>query len=174
ARPAYLQAVADFRRSQGGHVYPDANSSLRITFGNVKGYRKLDGSRQRPFTRLEEVAAKATGEEPFNAPQPLLDAIAEKRDGGLADRKLRSVPVNFLSDLDVTGGNSGSPVLDGDGRLVGLLFDMNWESVSSSGVFGADRTRTSSVDQRYMRWVMQEAFPAPELLEELDLPRMRR
>ncbi|MGO1541606.1 MAG: S46 family peptidase [Luteimonas sp.] len=174
ARPAYLQAVADFRRSQGGHVYPDANSSLRITFGNVTGYRGLDGTRHRPFTRLEEVADKATGEEPFNAPQPLLDAIEDDRDGGLADRKLRSVPVNFLSDLDVTGGNSGSPVLDADGRLVGLLFDMNWESVSSNWVFDAGMTRTISVDQRYMRWVMQEAFPAPELLEELDLPRMRR
>ncbi len=174
ARPVYMQAVADYRRSQGGHVYPDANSSLRITFGNVMGYRKLDGSRQRPFTRLEEVAEKATGEEPFNAPQPLLDAIADKRHGGLADRRLRSVPVNFLSNLDVTGGNSGSPVLDADGRLVGLLFDMNWESVSSNWVFDADMTRTISVDQRYMRWVMQEAFPAPELLKELDLPQMRR
>ena len=174
ARPVYMQAVADYRRSQGGHVYPDANSSLRITFGNVMGYRKLDGSRQRPFTRLEEVAEKATGEEPFNAPQPLLDAITDKRHGGLADRRLRSVPVNFLSNLDVTGGNSGSPVLDADGRLVGLLFDMNWESVSSNWVFDADMTRTISVDQRYMRWVMQEAFPAPGLLEELDLPQMRR
>ena len=174
ARPVFMRAVADYRRSQGEHVYPDANSSLRITFGNVMGYRGLDRTRHRPFTRLEEVAQKATGEEPFDAPQPLLDAIAEKRHGGLADRKLRSVPVNFLSDLDVTGGNSGSPVLDADGRLVGLLFDMNWESVSSNWVFDAEMTRTISVDQRYMRWVMQEAFPAPELLEELDLPQMRR
>lgn len=174
ARPVYLQAVADYRRALGEHVYPDANSSLRITFGNVTGYRGLDGTRHRPFTRLEEIADKATGEAPFDAPQPLLDAIAEKRHGGLADRKLRSVPVNFLSDLDVTGGNSGSPVLDADGRLVGLLFDMNWESVSSNWVFDADMTRTISVDQRYMRWVMQEAFPAPGLLEELDLPPMQR
>lgn len=174
ARPVFMRAVADYRRSQGEHVYPDANSSLRITFGNVMGYRGLDRTRHRPFTRLEEVARKATGEEPFDAPQPLLDAIAEKRHGGLADRKLRSVPVNFLSDLDVTGGNSGSPVLDADGRLIGLLFDMNWESVSSNWVFDAEMTRTISVDQRYMRWVMQEAFPAPELLEELDLPQMRR
>jgi len=166
--------VADYRRALGEHVYPDANSSLRITFGNVTGYRGLDGTRHRPFTRLEEIADKATGEAPFDAPQPLLDAIAEKRYGGLADRKLRSVPVNFLSDLDVTGGNSGSPVLDADGRLVGLLFDMNWESVSSNWVFDADMTRTISVDQRYMRWVMQEAFPAPGLLEELDLPPMQR
>lgn len=171
ARPAYLQAVADYRASRGEAVYPDANSSLRITFGNVKGYTKLDGSVQAPFTRLEEVAEKATGEEPFDAPQALLDAIAEGRQGGLADRRLRTVPVNFLSDLDVTGGNSGSPVLDARGRLAGLLFDMNWESVSSNWVFDPIMTRTISVDQRYMRWVMQEAFPAPRVLQELGLAR---
>ena len=169
ARATYLQAVADYRRDQGGFVYPDANSSLRITFGNVKPYTKLDGSAQQPFTRLEEVAAKATGEAPFDAPQALLDAVAAKRYGGLADRKLRTVPVNFLSDLDVTGGNSGSPVLDANGRLVGLLFDMNWEAVVSNWVFDADMTRTISVDQRYMRWIMQEVYPAPQLLQELSV-----
>ena len=124
---------------------------------------------QPSFTRLEEVAAKATGEEPFDAPQALLEAIEAKRHGGLADRRLRTVPVNFLSDLDVTGGNSGSPVLDARGRLVGLLFDMNWEAVVSNWVFDAEMTRTISVDQRYMRWVMQEVYPAPRLLEELEV-----
>ena len=170
ARATYLQAVADWRAANGGLVYPDANSSLRITFGNVKPYTKLDGSAQQPFTKLEEVAAKATGEAPFDAPQALLDAIAAKRDGGLADRRLRSVPVNFLSDLDVTGGNSGSPVLDAQGRLVGLLFDMNWEAVVSNWAFDAEMTRTISVDQRYMRWIMQEVYPAPQLLQEMGVP----
>ncbi|WP_330970243.1 S46 family peptidase, partial [Lysobacter sp. A3-1-A15] len=122
AQPVYLQAVADHKQSQGGFVYPDANSSLRITFGNVTGYTKTDGSEQAPFTRLEEVAAKATGEEPFNAPQAQLDAIAAKNYGGLADPELGTVPVNFLSNLDITGGNSGSPVLDAQGKLVGLAF----------------------------------------------------
>ena len=167
AGATYLKAVADHRRSQGGQVYPDANSSLRITFGNVRPYTKLDGARQPAFTRLEEVAAKATGEEPFDAPQALLDAVAAKRHGGLADRRLRTVPVNFLSDLDVTGGNSGSPVLDARGRLTGLLFDMNWEAVVSNWVFDAQMTRTISMDQRYMRWIMQEVYPAPQLLEEM-------
>ncbi|MCD9031370.1 S46 family peptidase [Luteimonas sp. Y-2-2-4F] len=169
ARPLYLGAVAGYRHSAGQAVYPDANSSLRITFGQVTGYTKLDGSAQAPFTRLEEVAAKATGQEPFDAPQALLDAVAAKRYGGLADRRLRTVPVNFLSDLDVTGGNSGSPVLDAHGRLTGLLFDMNWESVSSNWVFDPAMTRTISVDQRYLRWIMQEVYPAPDLLQELDL-----
>ncbi len=169
ARATYLEAVAEHRRSQGGYVYPDANSSLRITFGNVRPYTKLDGTRQQAFTRLEEVAAKATGEEPFDAPQALLEAIAAKRHGSLADRRLRTVPVNFLSDLDVTGGNSGSPVLDSRGRLTGLLFDMNWEAVVSNWVFDAEMTRTISVDQRYMRWIMQEVYPAPALLQEMGV-----
>jgi hypothetical protein len=170
ARPLFLQAVADYRKSRGQAVYPDANGSLRITFGNVTGYVKRDGSRQKPFTLLEEVAQKATGQEPFDAPQAQLDAIAAKRYGGLADRRLGTVPVNFLSDLDITGGNSGSPVLDANGRLVGLAFDGNWESVSSNWVYDGSVNRMISVDQRYMRWIMQEVFPAPQLLEEIGVP----
>lgn len=170
ARPVYLQALADFRQSQGRYVYPDANSSLRITFGNVTGYTKADGSRQVAFTKLEEIAAKATGVEPFDAPKAELDAIAAKRYGGLADKRLGTVPVNFLSDLDITGGNSGSPVLDAHGRLVGLAFDGNWESVSSNWVFDPAMTRMIAVDARYMRWVMQEAYGAPRVLSELGVP----
>ena len=173
ARPAYLQAVMDYRKSKGEAVYPDANSSLRITFGNVTGYTKLDGSKQVPFTRLEEVAAKATGQEPFAAPQALLDAIKAKRYGGLEDKRLGTVPVNFLSDLDITGGNSGSPVLDGHGKLVGLAFDGNWESVSSNWVFDPKMTRMISLDERYMRWIMQEVYPAPQLLKEMGVPAKR-
>ncbi|HEU4774269.1 MAG TPA: S46 family peptidase [Lysobacter sp.] len=170
ARPAYLQAVADYKASRGESVYPDANSSLRITFGNVQGYTKPDGTRLPPFTTLEQVAAKATGVEPFNAPQAQLDAIAAKRYGGLASEELGTVPVNFMADLDITGGNSGSPVMDARGELVGLVFDMNWESVSSNWVFDPAMTRVIAVDGRYLRWVMQEAFPAPRVLQELGVP----
>ncbi|WP_460813965.1 S46 family peptidase [Luteimonas pelagia] len=170
ARPVFLQAVADHKASQGGFVYPDANGSLRITFGNVQGYTKADGSRQPAFTTLEQVAAKATGEDPFDAPQAQLDAIAAKNHAGLASEALGTVPVNFMADLDITGGNSGSPVLDARGELVGLVFDMNWESVSSNWVFDPDMTRVIAVDQRYMRWVMQEVYPAPRLLEEMGVP----
>ncbi|MEO6366248.1 MAG: S46 family peptidase [Luteimonas sp.] len=174
ARPVYLQAIADYKKSEGESIYPDANGSLRITFGNVTGYTKLDGSKQAEFTRLEEVAAKATGVAPFDAPQPLLDAVKGKRYGGLADKRLGTVPVNFLSDLDITGGNSGSPVLDAQGKLVGLAFDGNWESVSSNWVFDPVMTRMISVDQRYMRWIMQEVYPAPQVLAELGVPAMMK
>ncbi|WP_038053608.1 S46 family peptidase [Thermomonas fusca] len=169
ARPLYLQAMADYKKSKGEAVYPDANSSLRITFGTVKGYTKLDGSVQQPFTLLEQVAAKETGAEPFDNPKALLDAVAAKRYGGLADKRLGTVPVNFLSDLDITGGNSGSPVLDAQGKLVGLAFDGIQEAVASNWVFEPVMTRMISVDQRYMRWIMQEVMPAPQLLKELGV-----
>ncbi len=169
ATPVFLQAIADYRKSKGEFIYPDANSSLRITFGNVQGYTKLDGSKQAPFTLLEQVAAKETGEDPFDNPRALLDAVAAKQYSGLADKRLGTVPVNFLSDLDITGGNSGSPVLDAQGKLVGLAFDGTIESVSSNWVFDPVMTRMISVDQRYMRWIMQEVMPAPQLLKEMGV-----
>ena len=169
ARPLYLQAMADYKKSKGEAIYPDANSSLRITFGTVKGYTKLDGSVQAPFTLLEQVAAKETGEDPFDNPKALLDAVAAKRCGGLEDKRLGTVPVNFLSDLDITGGNSGSPVLDAHGKFVGLAFDGIQEAVASNWVFEPVMTRMISVDERYMRWIMQEVMPAPRLLQELGV-----
>ena len=169
ARPIWTRAAADYRRSQGGHVYPDANSSLRITFGNVQGYTRPDGVELPPFTTLEQIAEKHTGEEPFDAPQVQLEKIAAGEYSGLASEELGTVPVNFTADLDITGGNSGSPVLDARGELVGLVFDMNWESVASNWVFNPELTRVIAVDERYMRWVMKEVFPAPQVLEEMGL-----
>jgi hypothetical protein len=132
------------------------------------GYGK-DGVKYTPFTTLEGVAAKETGEDPFDSPKALLDAVKAKRYGGLEDKRIGSVPVNFLSNLDITGGNSGSPVLDANGKLVGLAFDGNWESVSSNWVFDPVMTRMIAVDSRYMQWIMQEVAPAPQLLKELNL-----
>ncbi|MBS7456536.1 S46 family peptidase [Coralloluteibacterium stylophorae] len=168
-RPLFLQAVIDTNRANGRAVYPDANSSLRITFGNVKGYSPKRGTTYEPFTRLEEIAEKATGEAPFDAPQAELDAIAARRYGGRELESLGTVPVNFLTDLDVTGGNSGSPTLDAQGRLVGLVFDMNWESVASNWVFNPELTRTIHADIRYILWVMEQVDPAPRVLEEMGV-----
>ncbi len=168
-RATYLQAVADYNRANGSPVYPDANSSLRITFGNVVGYTTLAGVKHGEFSRLEEIAEKATGSDPFDAPKAELDAIAAKRYGGLADPRLGTVPVNFLSNVDVTGGNSGSPTFNAKGELVGLLFDMTWESVSSNWVYDAMLNRSIHLDTRYMRWVMQEVVPAPRVLSELTI-----
>jgi hypothetical protein len=167
--PGYMQAMIDFRRAHGRAAYPDANGSLRITFGRVQGANPRDGLRYLPFTTTRGIAAKHTGADPFDAGAAQLEAIAARRWGGQALAAFDDVPVNYLADLDVTGGNSGSPTLNARGELVGLIFDMTWESVASNWVFDPDVTRTIHVDSRYMLWIMQQVFPAPALLRELGV-----
>ena len=123
-----------------------------------------------PFTTLAGIVAKTTGEDPFITPQPMLDAIAGGAGPQYRMASLGDVPVNFLSDVDTTGGNSGSPTLNAKGELVGLLFDGNYESLSADWIFNPDLTRSIHVDARYMRWVMDEVDHAERLLEEMGLP----
>ena len=160
----------DFNASQGKPVYPDAKSSLRITFGTVRGYSPRDAVQMLPFTTLDGIVAKYTGAEPFDAPKAELDAIAAGKGKQYRMESLGDVPVNFLSDVDTTGGNSGSPTLNGKGELVGLLFDGNYESLSADWIFNPELTRSIHVDARYMRWVMDEVDHAERLLEEMGLP----
>lgn len=168
-RPQYMQAMIDFRRSQGRAVYPDANNSLRVTYGTVTGYSPRDAVQYTPLTTLEGLLSKHTGEDPFDATQAQVDAIRARRHGPYADAALDTVPVNFLSDLDVTGGNSGSPTLNGKGELVGLLFDGNLESVSASWIYEPEITRSIHVDVRYMLWVMDMIDGAQHLIREMGL-----
>jgi hypothetical protein len=122
-----------------------------------------------PFTRLEGIAEKDTGKDPFNAPSRQLELIAAKDYGAYALDDIGSVPVNFLTDLDSTGGNSGSPTMDANGNLVGLLFDGTIESVNSDWDFDTRTTRTIHVDTRYMLWVMEKIDGAGHLIEEMTL-----
>ncbi|HZW17301.1 MAG TPA: S46 family peptidase, partial [Luteimonas sp.] len=169
-RPKFMQAMIDFNASQGKPVYPDANSSLRITFGTVRGYSPRDGEQMTPFTTLAGIVQKDTGVEPFDAPKAELDAIAAGKGAQYRMASLGDVPVNFLSDVDTTGGNSGSPTLNAKGELVGLLFDGNYESLSADWIFNPELTRSIHVDTRYMRWAMDEVDHAERLLEEMGLP----
>ncbi|MGH8051355.1 MAG: S46 family peptidase [Arenimonas sp.] len=168
-RPQYLQGVIDFNRSQGRAVYPDANGTLRITFGEVIGYSPQEGVSYSPFTSLNGVAAKATDSEPFDAPKNLLQAIKDKRYGKRSVAGLNSVPVNFMTDTDITGGNSGSPTLNSKGELVGLAFDGNIESVAANWLFDPALKRTIHVDIRYILWFMEQVEPAPRLLKEMNV-----
>ncbi len=165
-RPRYLHALEHLT---GGRLYPDANSTLRFTYGRVAGYAPRDAVTYAPRTSLAGVVAKATGEAPFRAPEALL-AAAKKIPGPYADHELRSVPVDFLSTCDITGGNSGSPTLNAKGELVGLAFDGNWEGVDSDFLFDPEIVRTIHVDTVYMRWVMDEVDNAHDLLREMGLP----
>lgn len=169
-RPAYMQALIAYREQQGRAVYPDANATLRVSYGKVTPLKARDAVSYAPLTSTEGIVEKNTGEEPFDAPKPLLDAIAKGDYKGYLDAKSGVMPVNFLSNLDTTGGNSGSPVLNAKGELVGLNFDSNWEAVSASWMFDPRYKRAIHVDMRYMRWLMDKVYPAPHLLKELGVP----
>jgi hypothetical protein len=165
AKPRYVEALRAYR---GGMLAPDANGTLRITYGTVRGYSPAPGKPvYRPFTVLSEVVEKSTGEPPFNTPAALLEAAREKRFGPYVDEHLGEVPVCFLSDLDITGGNSGSATLNARGELVGLAFDGNYEAMASDWLFMPSVTRTIHVDLRYMMWVMDAVAGADNVLEEM-------
>ena len=169
ARPRFMEALLAFQEARDVEIYADANGTLRVTFGNVRGYEPRDAVVYLPFTSAEGLAAKDTGEEPFDAPAPLLEAIAEADYGPYRLAGFDSVPVNFLSSVDTTGGNSGSATIDDQGRLVGLLFDGNWESMISDWDFLPELTRSIHVDVRYMLWVMDRVDGAWHLLEEMGV-----
>ena len=168
-RPQYMQAIIAWQASQGMLAYPDANSTLRVTYGTVIGGSPKDGMIYEPFTRLEGITEKDTGEDPFNSPVKQLELIKQKQYGEYALESLGTVPVNFLTDLDSTGGNSGSATMNSKGELVGLLFDGTFESVNSDWDFDPRTTRTIHVDTRYMLWVMEYVDDAKHLIKEMEI-----
>ena len=167
--PQYMQAVIAWKKSQGKPVYPDANSTLRVTYGTVSPYSPRDGITKGPFTTVEGIVEKVTGKAPFEAPQGLIDAVKQKRYGQFRDPVLGTVPVNFLTSADTTGGNSGSAVMNKRGELIGLNFDSTYESITKDWYFDTAITRAIHLDIRYMLWVMQEVDHADNLLKEMTI-----
>jgi hypothetical protein len=163
-RYLYIKGMSEFR---GVRPYPDANFTQRFTFGNVKGYSPREAELRTPFTTLKGVLEKDTGIEPFNAP-PKLRELQDKHDFGrygVGD----SVPVNFLATLDIIGGNSGSPVMNGDGEQVGIVFDSNYEGLGNDMFFSPDYARTISVDIRYVLFVTEKFADAGWILKEMTI-----
>ena len=165
-RPLYLAAL---RHTSPIPLYPDANGTLRVTFGMVRGYDGADAVWYRPFTTVQGVVEKHTDEEPFDAPDELLAAIASGEWGPYVDPDLDSVAVDFLSTLDTTGGNSGSVTLDSQGRLCGLLFDGNYEAMASDWVFDPISTRSIHTGAQYMLWMMDRVAGAHRLMREMGV-----
>ncbi|WP_257326580.1 S46 family peptidase [Pseudoalteromonas rhizosphaerae] len=168
ARPQLMSAIIAFNEAQNKPVYADANSTLRVTYGTVGGYSPQDGLIATPFTSLEGLLAKNTDVDPFNAPEKLQQQIKAKIFGDYTGG-MNTVPVNFLSNVDTTGGNSGSPTLNGKAELVGLLFDGVYESIIGDWDYNPALNRSIHVDSRYMLWVMDKVDNAQNLLDEMKI-----
>lgn len=165
--PLYVEALSAWR---GGLVSPDANSTLRVTYGTVASVTDKAGVDQGAQTTLTQLAAKITGAGDFRAPAALLQAIDARRGGRATpylDPRLKDVPVDYLSTVDITGGNSGSATLNQRGELVGLAFDGTYESVSAEYLFTQEARRSIHVDSRYLLWVLTEVEKADALLAEI-------
>jgi hypothetical protein len=167
----YMKAKIAYMNSKGQAVYPDANGTLRVTFGRIAGRdHGADGTGAwTAFTTVKGVAAKATGEGEFNAPANQLAAIKAKDFGKYVDPKLKTVPVNYLATLDITGGNSGSAALNSKGEFIGLAFDGTLDSIISDWDFNKANTRDIQVDVRYILWNMKHVDHADNLLKEMNV-----
>jgi hypothetical protein len=157
-----------YARWKNGRLYPDANSTIRFNYGKVRDFKPRDAVTYACFTTLSGVIEKNTGKEPFDAPEELQKAYAKQDWGAYWDKSLEGVPVDFLTDLDITNGNSGSPVLDGRGRLVGLAFDGNYEGMTSDFQYNPRTSRTICVDIRYILFLVDKVYQAGALIEELS------
>lgn len=171
ARLEQLMAdYVDIKQAADGHDFiPDANGTLRFTYGHIRGYAPRDAVYYAPFTTLDGIIEKNRGEEPFDAPRALLDACARSVAGPYINPDLGQVPVNILYDMDTTGGNSGSPVLNGRGELIGLNFDRAFEATINDYAWSSSYSRSIGVDVRYILWVLEQVSRAHTLLQELGL-----
>ena len=157
--------------NKGAKLYPDANSTCRLTYGTVQGYTTKEGKKYDYYTSMKGVIDK---EDPtnyeFRVPARQKE-LYEARDFGQYAGQDGDVPVCFITNLDITGGNSGSPVMDAEGNLIGLAFDGNWEAMSSDVIFEPELTRCICVDIRYVLWMMDKFGGAGYLLDEMNIIR---
>jgi hypothetical protein len=172
ARPAYMEAMIAFKKSRNEAVYADANSSLRITYGNVKGYSPQDGLTATPFTTLEGMLAKyVPGDDEFDLFENIRTAIKDKKYGPYKKEALGTVPVNYMTTLDITGGNSGSATLNANGEFVGLIFDGVYESIIGDWDYDPTYNRSIHVSVPYMLWVMEYIDGANNIIDEMTIVR---
>jgi hypothetical protein len=149
--------------------YPDANSTMRLSYGTVQDYDPRDGVTYKYFTTLQGVVDKyKPGDYEFDLPQRLIDLNKKKEYGRYGSSK-GYMPVCFLTTNDITGGNSGSPVMNGNGELIGLAFDGNWESMSGDIAYEPELQRTIVVDIRYVLWIMDIYAGAKNLVDEMTI-----
>lgn len=160
--------LKEINTANGTSRYPDANFTMRLTYGSISGYNPADAVSFNYYSTTKGIIEKEIpGDMEFDVPAKLKEAIMNKDFGTYADAQTGELMVNFLSNNDITGGNSGSPIFNGKGELLGLAFDGNWEAMSGDIVFEPELQRTINVDVRYMLFIMDKIGGADRLLKEL-------
>ncbi|MGB1075165.1 MAG: S46 family peptidase [Flavobacteriales bacterium] len=155
--------------------YPDANSTMRMTYGKVGPYDAADAVSYNYYTTANGILEKKDNSNPeFIVPDQLDELIRERDFGQWADSKSKELHVCFIHGTDITGGNSGSPVMDSNGDLIGLAFDGNWEAMSGDIAFESKLQRTISVDVRYIMWILDKYAGANNLIDEMDFVKGKR
>ena len=169
AYASYMRAKIAFMQSKGQAVYPDANSTLRVTYGQVKGYKPSDAVVYEPISYLDGVIEKyVPGDYEFDVPKKLID-LYDKKDFGQYKDKTGDVPVGFTATNHTTGGNSGSPALDAYGNLVGLNFDRQWEGTMSDINYDPRFSRNIMVDTKYILFIIDKFADSKWLINEMKV-----
>lgn len=168
----YMKGLFEMNPSKMNSTYPDANFTMRVSYGNVKSYKPKDAVKYDFYCTLDGAVAKyKKGDYEFDLPAKLLELHKNKDYGEYADKKLGDIVVNFITTNDITGGNSGSPVIDAKGNLIGLAFDGNSEALSHKLAFDKDLNRTICVDVRYVLWCIEKVGGAKNIIDELTIVR---
>jgi len=162
----YMKAILELFPND--RIFPDANSTLRVTYGKVKGYKPNDAITYEPFTYLDGVMEKyVPGDYEFDVPKKLIDLYNSKDYGDYASKG--KIPVAFIATNHTTGGNSGSPALDAKGNLIGLNFDRVWEGTMSDIYYSPEICRNIMVDIRYVLFIIDKFAGADNLIKELKI-----
>lgn len=165
---AYLKGIMERDPAAAAKMYPDANFSMRVSFGNVKSYKPRDGIFCDYVTTASGILEKyKPGDYEFDLPQKQVELFRKRDFGQYIDKKKNDLIIGFITTNDITGGNSGSPVIDGKGQLIGLAFDGNYEALSHKIEFDKDLNRTICVDVRYVLWCIEKLGGAKNLIDEI-------
>ncbi len=167
---AYLKAIREKDTAAAAKMYPDANFSMRVSYGNVKSYNPGDAKHYDFITTSKGILEKyVAGDYEFDLPAKQIELLQKKDFGQYIDKARGDLVIGFITTNDITGGNSGSPVIDANGNLIGLAFDGNYEALSHKIAFDKDLNRTINVDVRYVLWCIDKLGGAKNIIDELKL-----
>ncbi len=168
----YMKGIREMDTVAAKKMYPDANFSMRVSYGNVKSYAPRDAVKYDYVTTSKGILEKyIAGDYEFDLPAKEIELLKKKDFGQYIDKTRNDLVVGFITTNDITGGNSGSPVMDGYGNLIGLAFDGNYEALSHKIAFDKDLNRTICVDVRYVLWCIDKLGGAKNIIDELKLVR---